>query len=651
MLKTNLTRRLTRWLALPFALFALACALLAPASSETRRAYARTPTRRASQSKQAAAATSAVYGRVVYEDTSRPIRRARIMLVSEGGSRTDLGALTDAHGDFRINGVGAGSYFAFVEVPGVLSPVGFVSVSAMRQGVPDLTEARKFFDLIEVDGKQDTQVTVHARRGATLGGKVIYADGDPAVNVTVNVLRRGADGRFEKYLTGSSFVSLSALRTDDRGVFRLAGLPPGEYVIGVSESVEHGSGGPDHGEDISGVLQGIMGQQLLMTFYPSTTKPKDASVLKVGAGDERGDIDITIPERELRTVAGFVRGRRDRRPVANAKVSIVRRDDETGTVSRMDAYLSGEFSQNSTTTDEDGRWQFREIPDGPYTVIVKPPEEYEILQTDAAYMNANVTITNANVSMTSNMNGGSYRPPRKKRGYAPTRRNVEVSGGDVSEVEVEVSDGGRISGTITVEGGKPPRFFYVNALPVSEGAEPGGMEMKSTTAYGGEFSIEALPAGKFFLSSSTDDEGGKLYVKSINWNGRELLREPLELGESATVEGVQVVFSRNPATLRVTATAGAGGKSPVMGVNVMLVPVDAPGWSPYAQQLFCSTGEDGSCAVSVPPGEYHVVTLPSKFLEQGGTVDVELKRLAAIAPRVSLRSGETKDFHTAAPEK
>jgi hypothetical protein len=658
MMETNLTRSLSQWLALPLALFALTCALLAPASNGTARAYARTPTRRATQepAKQKIETVSTVYGRVVYEDTNRPVRRARVMLVSEGGARTDFGALTDGRGDFRIYGVSAGSYFAFTDVPGVLSPIGFVSINELRGDAPDFTEARKFFDVIEVDGKQDVQVTVHARRGAALGGKVTYADGDPAVNVTVSVMRRGVDGRLAKYVTGANIVSLSALRTDDRGVFRISGLPPGEYVIGVSESVEHGdnrSGGMrGRSDDISGMLDGLMGQQLLMTFHPSATSPKDASVVKVEAGDERGDIDIVIPERELRTVTGVVRGRLDRRPVANARVSIVRRDDEVSAVGGRDAYLSmNGSSQNVATTDSEGFWQFKEIPDGPYTVYVKPSEEYENLQADTANLNGNVsvTITNANV-MISNMNGREYRRPRKKKGYAPTRKDVTVSGGDMSEIEVELGDGGRVSGAISIEGGKPPLFSYVNVMRVPEGAvEPGDMDAKNSSAEGSEFSIEGLPAGKFFIQPRTyDGEGGQVYLKSITWNGKDLLRAPLALTEGESAEGVQIVFSRNPATLRLSATR-AGDKRPVLNVNVFLVPADAPGWSPYAQQLFCSTGDDGSCSVNAPPGEYHVVALPSKVKQ--GSVEAEIGRRVATAPRVSLHSGETKDFQVNAPEK
>jgi hypothetical protein len=656
-MKTNPTRSLSLWFALASALFVTACACLTPASPETRVAYARARTRRAAaavqeQAKPTPEALPTVYGRAVYDDTSRPVRRARVMLVSDVGARTDFNALTDGRGDFHIEGVRAGSYFAFVDVPGVLSPVGFVSVGELRGGAHELGEARQFFDSVEVAGKEDVRVTVHARRGAVLGGKVSYADGDPAVNVTINLMRRGSDGRLAKYLSGAGLVSLSGLRTDDRGVFRITGLPPGEYFVGVTESVDHGDSGVARsgGNDIAGMLEGLMGQQLLMTFYPSATNSKDASSVKVAAGEERGDIDVTIPERELRTLEGVVRGRRDKQPVANARVTILRKEDAASAAGREAAYLSGgELSQNVTTTDADGRWRFREIPDGPYTLFIRPPEEYE--SVEGATTNRNAPIANANVTISStsgNMNG-AFNPPRKKKGYAPTRQEVEVSG-DVSEVEVEVSDGGRISGTITVEGGRPSQYSYVNVMRAAEGAaESGGMDVKSTTAYSGRFSVEGLPAGRFFIQPNTYDDQGRVYVKSITWNGKDLAREPLELGDGANADGIEIVFSRNPAILRVRATLD-GGKATASNAFVYLMPaLGAPAAEPSAQQLFCTTGSDGFCSINAAPGEYVVVLMPQSGART--LVGEELRRRFNAAPRVSLRVGETKELEVSVPEK
>src|ERR1044072_2488883 len=563
----NLALTLTKWLVPVVALFALAWALLAPAGagSPRRPSRARTQNMRAQEddAKPAVPDDSIVRGRAVYDDTTRPVRRARVMLILAGGAgRGEYAGLTDARGEFRITNVRSGSYYAFVDVPGVLSPVGFISVEEMRvaPGTPSLGEGRKYFDLVEVDGKQELNITVHARRGASIAGRVSYADGDPAVNVALSLLRRSADGRIQKYLTGATIVSLSGLRTDDRGMFRLTGLPPGEYLVGVNESINHGSEGSatgSMGEDISGMFRGMFTPQLLMTFYPSATNVKEAGTIKVEAGEERADVDITIPERDLRPITGVVRPQRGGRPIGRARLSISRRDDPLAPSGPMAAYFdSYESGPNSTTPDEEGRWQLKEIPDGSYIINVKPPEEYE--EVPAVSTNEN----SANIG-SMNSNAVPYRSRRRKRSYAPARRDLEVSGGDVPEFVVEVADGSRVTGTVSIEGGGAPRYGRISLIRLGEGgvilsdAEGGAGSIED-----GRFTIEGLSAGKFMLQSNVGGSDPAIYLKSITWNGKDLRREPLELAEGALVEGIRVVYAHNPATLHVTLRAAAGKRLP-----------------------------------------------------------------------------------------
>ena len=645
----NLALTLAKWLAPAAALFALACALLAPAEAGSARPTpARAQDNRAQQEEakpDELPDDSVVRGRALYDGTSRPVRRARVLLITDGGARGEYSALTDARGDFQIPGVRAGSYFAFVDVPGALSPVGFISLDEMRaaNGAPNLGEGRKYFDPVEVDGKQDVNVTVRARRGASVAGRVSYADGDPAVNVTVHLLRRAADGRVQKYLAGANVAALAGLRTDDRGVFRLAGLPPGEYLIGITESVNHGApdgGAGSHVEDFPNMLRGMFGQQLLMTFYPSATNVKEAGVIKVEVGDERADVDVTIPERELRAISGVARARRGGRPVARARVTIVRREDPLASRLATPAafYEAYELAQNGTTADEEGRWHFSEIPDGPYTIHVKPPEEYE-----GAPINYNSNLSPP--ASAGNMNGAAYSPPRRRRPYAPTRRNLDVSG-DVTEFVVEVADGGRVAGTISIEGESAPRYSYVSVQRAGGGA-PEEAGMHSAPAEGGRFTVEGLPAGKFFLLPNVGgSDDSRLYLKSISWNGQDLLREPLELPEGGSAEGVRVVYARNPATLRVNARA-ADGKRPAADLFVILVPADISGWSANSPPYFCTTGRDGVCPINAPPGEYHVVALRNA---PPGAYEQEVRRRAAAAPRVTLREGETRQLELEAPD-
>jgi hypothetical protein len=249
-----------------------------------------------------------------------------------------------------------------------------------------------------------------------------------------------------------------------------------------------------------------------------------------------------------------------------------------------------------------------------------------------------------------NMNGG-YTPPKRKRGYAPGQREVKVSGDDVTDLSVELSEGARISGTVVIEGGKTPEYAHISAVRAASSPEEmmSLRDVPSTTARNGEFTIEGLPTGKLFLHATMySSEGAKSYLKSITWNGRDILREPLDVAEGATLDGVRVVFSSDPSTLRVRAVSA--DKKPALDVNVFLVPSDAPDWSAYsARSYFCSTGEEGECSISVAPGEYAVVAMPRGRIN--GAMNDEIKTRAAASPRVSLRGGETKSFEVKVAER
>ena len=67
--------------------------------------------------------------------------------------------------------------------------------------------------------------------------------------------------------------------TDDRGVYRAFGLPPGKYKVSVGES--------DRGTKSSR-------EYFKETFYPSVTDAAKATVIEVTEGSVTNDVDIVM---------------------------------------------------------------------------------------------------------------------------------------------------------------------------------------------------------------------------------------------------------------------------------------------------------------------------------------------------------------------
>ena len=250
------------------------------------------------------------------------------------------------------------------------------------------------------------------------------------------------------------------------------------------------------------------------------------------------------------------------------------------------------------------------------------------------------------------MNGVGHRRPQRKRGHAPARRDVEVAG-DLSDVTVELSDGARVTGAVTTEDGEAVSYASVSLLRVPDGAAGAPAQADERNAGAGAdeggFNVEGLAAGRYFVQPARHHDEPALYVKSVTWNGKDLTREPLELAEGASVEGVRIVYARGPASLRVRAVR-VGERGPALHVFVVLVPANVSEWSPHDwRQLSCSTADEGSCVVNAPPGDYRVVALPPKAMREG--VEAEVRRRAASAPLVGLRAGETKESEAVVPDR
>jgi hypothetical protein len=528
-------------------------------------------------------AKSVVRGRVIYDDTNRPVRRARIMLLkSDGGGAEKTGA-TDERGEFSVKDVAAGSYFLIVDAPGIVTPFSSVDLDEGMDEKTAFIAIKKDYDEITVNGTNTVNVQVRAKRGGVITGRVNYQDGDQATGAQIVILRK-KDNRLVRFLTGISAFSMLGFRTDDRGVYRIAGLPPGEYVVGASEANTR----EDAREfDASGMGSILGNSNLSVSYYQNETSLRQATTVKVELGQEAGDINITLIDRAAYTISGTVVARQGRKPV-RARLSLQSKT-EASTLTFFDSGPTAE-------SDEQGRFSFTNIPDGAYVIKADPAsgtteeDVQDVMKNDAPIRYGNP----------------STEPPEPKRPSLVARQQeVTVSGGDLSGIVIEVSEGGRLQGTISVEGNDRQLLqgFNVSLAPRDGGDTLGQYSFIQT---GGSFTIDRIPSGEFYVS--VQQLSDKFYVKSITSGSTDLMREPVRVVAGASVDNIRIIVSSEVATLQGRVNSSVDAK-PVRGAVVLLVLSDPTRWRFPGSFLPAVTEADGTFKITSAPGSYLLVLL------------------------------------------
>ncbi|MBA2340713.1 MAG: carboxypeptidase regulatory-like domain-containing protein, partial [Pyrinomonadaceae bacterium] len=597
-------------------------------------------------------AKSIVRGRAVYDETGRPVRRAAIMLLStnpRGGGGEQAG-LTNARGEFVLRNVRAGKYFVMVNVPGAITPISFIDLNEVRSDSFDFDEIRQHFEEVTVDGINMVNVEVRAKRGAAISGRVSYADGDPAINVQIALMRK-KDSRTARFLSNNiGAAMLLGMRTDDRGMFRVTGLPPGDYYVSASEPVVHGDAGD--GQSIAvpsmGMVMGGMGagDSLVDTYYKDATSEKEASVIHVELGQEASDINFTLIERPTYRLRGVVRAKRGGRPVARARINIERKDV---------APTFNPFTQESgvAQTDEQGRFSLNEIPDGTYTLTVEPPYDYGGGEgSDSEYMSGNMNMNTNTSRIPEGTAVVTATRPREPR-FVRKQQEVKVAGAEQTNIIVELAQGGSIAGTVVMENGTPlPRTANIVVKAELVGAqEP--LEGSSGGDYvapgNNQFTIESLPVGSFYLNAyvpaGEEGTGNKYYVKSIILNSSDLTRDPITLQEGQTITGVRVVLAADAATLTGRVVASGEDKRPLSNRIALVVPAEATKRRRRSTQHYERTDGEGAFTLNLPPGEYLIILLPKGTGGAGALLSEEAinQSAANTVTRVTLGSNERKN--------
>ncbi len=209
--------------------------------------------------------TATVGGRVTVE--GKPAARVVVILSGpEGYGSRQFAGETDAERRFKIAGLAPGYY--------EIRPHAYVFVLANQS--PYSSANRR---IVVRAGETIDDISIELVRGGVVTGRVIDEAGRPVVGDVVRLLRPPGD-RPPRTPSGYEPPSVAG-KTDDRGIYRLFGVPPGRYLVVVIQLLDDGivRGGGSFGYAI---------------FYPNTTDPDKAKVIEVSAGEEKTEINITV---------------------------------------------------------------------------------------------------------------------------------------------------------------------------------------------------------------------------------------------------------------------------------------------------------------------------------------------------------------------
>jgi hypothetical protein len=299
------------------------------------------------------AATGTVTGRVYLDDTKGAARKATVSLQPSaalmaaapsdyGHGHADSGVTisteTRFDGSFSFSHVAAGTYYVIASYPGYVSPYVALSLAEARspygtqQPLGPAQEAARELVLkaitqVTVQSSQPATADVTLERGAAISGNVSYDDGSPAVGLEVAVLARMLQEGKEtwapfKVPPGSPF---SRVYTDDRGDYRISGLPERKFIVQVTlnlmRTITYISSGSTSGSGYGGAA--------LTIYSGSTPRLMDAASFAIGLGEERTNEDIQIPTSKLHTITGNIVSAHDGHVINGGQVYLIHTDDKS----------------------------------------------------------------------------------------------------------------------------------------------------------------------------------------------------------------------------------------------------------------------------------------------------------------------------------
>lgn len=511
--------------------------------------------------------TGSISGRVITADTGVPIPRAVVTLSSRR-----LAVYTDYEGRYTFTDLPPGQYSIFVNVGPHRADYQPTSYGVPAGGMAGTVLRATPVEL--ADGQRLENVDIALQPSGAITGAVLDADGRPLsrVGVSVMMLRPG----FEPMPRGGA-------QTDDRGVYRIFGLPAGDYVV---RAIPQTGGMP---VEVEGEPTGFA-----PTYAPGTPDIGTAMRIRLARGAE-ATADIRLLETRVFSIRGVVLNSRGEASQMSS-VMLSRTGDIAG-------------STMGTGVNQTGEFTFRGVPAG----------SYEIIGRSTPQRRPGVTPTG----------------PDPELEFASVA--VEVGNADIDNLLIATRPGATVTGQIVFDGPAPAggraNVFVQNPERRQYMGSP-AVEVKGDT-----FVLKNVFTPVLLRGSA----GGRNWgLEAVLLRGRDVTDEPVTFTEKDSGH-LQIVFTSTAPSVEGIVTDDLG--KPVTAATVLLFGEEPSTWRSHSS--FSRSGapdKDGRYRVTgLREGRYFAVAVPAELgMSTMGATPELLEALSKVATRVTLLPGEVR---------
>ena len=373
-------------------------------------------------------------------------------------------------------------------------------------------------------------------------GRVVDESGEPVQGASLQLLRpQFQDGR-------RRLVSAATRTSDDRGVFRIFGVEPGQYVLSASA-----------GDVSTAELPGYV-----RTFYPGVTDVEFSPFITVGAGQVQSGADITLVRQRTARVSGIVRDAQGR-PGLVGSLNLIPSQSSSSLAAPVGARVS-----------DGGAFEFPNVPPGQYVI--------------QAYRGAR---------------------NRSTEGEFATLR-VSVGDRDVEGIVLQATVGSVLAGRVSFNGSSPdaaPRRAAINIQAVPSEPDLAPLNGRATADIRPDWTfVLSGISGPRRLEVTRTPPGW--VVEQIRVRGIDVTDQPLLFGTAAqSADDVEVVLT-DRVTQIVGRVRGGSGRAAVGATAIVFAPTRDRWYAESRYMRAATVGEDGRFRVEgLPPGHYYVAAV------------------------------------------